>query len=592
MLAKIHYQVTSNHPASHYFQVLLQIQCPDPSGQVLWLPDWIPGSYMIRDFARNLSGLQAVNNQGQAVSIKALAKSTWRCEPCQGSLTIRYEVYAWDLSVRSAHLDQHHGYFNGTSLFLAVAGQEQEAVTVELLAPAQFEHWQVATTLTSRSAQPRQFGVYEAANYDELIDHPVEMGSFEYHQFSVCGVPHAVAVTGVHQGDIPRLCADLARICQQQIQFFGEPAPFSQYLFQITVVGQGYGGLEHRSSTSLLCSRDNLPKRHEPEVPSAEYIELLGLCSHEYFHSWNVKRIKPAEMLEPDLQQEAHSELLWFFEGVTSYYDDLFLLRAGLISKQQWLALLAKTITRHIRTPGRWQQTVAASSFDAWTRFYKQDENTSNVVVSYYVKGALVALCMDLMLRRLSADKYSLDVVMQRLWQRFLDGQAGVTETIIRDLLNDLVGVSMQTALTQWLHSTDELPWLSLLEEAGVKVTLSAEPTKSNCGLGVSVKPAPDGGVSLSVVTRNSAAEQAGLSAGDVVVAINDLRVTAQSWDKRLAQYAAGDMVSVYAFRRDEWLSASCILRPAVEDLCTLSCADSDEGQDKLAQWLDDSYKL
>ncbi|MDP1540315.1 MAG: PDZ domain-containing protein [Moraxellaceae bacterium] len=587
MLANIHYLVTSNHPAAHRFQVQLDIESPDSKGQVLWLPDWIPGSYMIRDFARNLSGLQAVNAQGQVLSIQAINKSTWRIEPCQGRLSIRYEVYAWDMSVRSAYLDQYRGYFNGTSLFLAVAGQEDQLHSVELVAPEGCSQWRVATTLSTRDTALGQFGLYEAANYEELIDHPVEMGEFAYHEFTVCGVPHALAVSGMQQGDLARLCADLSRICEAQIQFFGQPAPFARYLFQLNVVGQGYGGLEHRSSTSLIASRDSLPSRQEPEAPSAGYLELLGLCSHEYFHSWNVKRLKPAEMLAPDLQREVHSELLWFFEGVTSYYDDLFLLRTGIISTPQWLTLLAKTITRHVRTPGRLQQTLAASSFDAWTRFYKQDENTPNAVVSYYVKGALVALCIDLTLRKLSDHEASLDVLMQQLWQRYLSGQAGVTEQVIRDMLVEMVGPAIQEPLTRWLHSTDELPFAALLAEFGVKVSMTADAGKANCGLGVSIKPCAEGGVTLSVVTRGSAAEQAGLSAGDTVVAINGLRISAQNWEKQLAQYRPGETVSVYAFRRDEWLSASCILRPAIIDLCTLTADDSERGQQALAKWLD-----
>lgn len=589
MLANIHYQVTANHPAAHRFLVELHIVNPNPEGQVLWLPDWIPGSYMIRDFARNLSGLQAFNAAGQALTIEQINKSTWRVQPCQSRLIIRYEIYAWDMSVRSAYLDQTRGYFNGTSLFLAVAGQENQPHSVELIAPEGFSQWRVATTLPTRSAPAGQFGIYEASSYDELIDHPVEMGEFAYHEFVVCGVPHALAVSGVQQGDLTRLCADLRRICEAQIQFFGRPAPFARYLFQLHVVGQGYGGLEHRSSTSLIANRDNLPSWQEPELPSAGYLELLGLCSHEYFHSWNVKRLKPIEMLAPDLQREVHSELLWFFEGVTSYYDDLFLLRAGIINPQQWLNLLAKTITRYLRTPGRFHQTVAASSFDAWTRFYKQDENTPNAVVSYYLKGALVALCIDLTLRKLSKNEASLDVLMQQLWQRYLSGQPGVSEQVIREHLLDMVGPAMQEPLTQWLHSTNELPVLALLAEFGVKVSVTADVGKVNCGLGVNIKPCAEGGVTLSFVARGSAAEQAGLSAGDAVVAINGIRVNAQNWDKQLARFSAGETISVYAFRRDEWLSASCILRSATEDLCILTCDDSNHGQQVLLKWLGSS---
>lgn len=577
----VHYQIRSERPASHRFQVILTVSAPDPAGQVLWLPDWIPGSYMIRDFARNLFDLQAFDGAGQRVSVQALNKSTWACAPVSGPLTVHYEVYAWDLSVRAAHLDQSHGYFNATSLCLAVAGQEQLPAQLQLLAPAGHEHWRVATTLPAEAVDTRGFGLYCAADYDELIDHPVEMGDFEERRFEVHGVPHRLVVTGRHRGDLDRLVADLGRICAAQIDFFGRPAPFAQYLFQLTVVGQGYGGLEHRSSTSLLCSRDSLPSTEEPAQPSAAYLDLLGLCSHEYFHSWNVKRLKPVELLAPSLQREVHTELLWFFEGVTSYYDDLFLVRAGCITPARWLELLGKQLTRHLRTPGRWRQSVAQSSFDAWTRYYKQDENTPNEVVSYYLKGALVALCLDLSLRAQSQDAISLDSLMRWLWQRYLDGEAGVSEALLRQWLVSQVGDVLSAPLTDWLHGTDELPWQSLLAERGISVCLTAsEPVT----LGVRTK-AGDGGVELTLVTRDSPAEAGGLSAGDVVVAIDGLRVTAEQWSQRLARYRPGDTLQLQTFRRDEWRVVSCTLQAGSCDTCELTMAAAPAAV-RLAGWL------
>lgn len=575
------YQIGSDCPASHRFQVVLTIPAPDPAGQVLWLPDWIPGSYMIRDFARNLFDLQAEDGAGRPVDVQALDKSTWRCAPVAGVLQVRYEVYAWDLSVRSAHLDQTHGYFNATSLCLAVAGQERAPAEVLLQAPAGQADWRVATTLPALAVDARGFGRYRAADYDALIDHPVEMGTFDERRFSVRGVPHRLAVTGRHRGDLDRLVADLTRICAAQIDFFGQPAPFDEYLFQLTVVGQGYGGLEHRSSTSLICSRDSLPSADEPAQPGAAYVELLGLCSHEYFHSWNVKRLKPVELLAPDLQREVHTELLWFFEGVTSYYDDLFLVRAGCITPARWLELLGKQLTRHLRTPGRWRQTVAQSSFDAWTRYYKQDENTPNEVVSYYLKGALVALCLDLSLRAQTGERASLDRLMQWLWQRCLGGEPGVDEALLRQWLQAQVGDALSAPLTAWLHGTEELPWQALLAGRGIDVRLSAsEPVT----LGVRTQ-AGEGGVALTLVTRGSAAEAGGLSAGDVVVAIDGLRVSADQWNARLARYRPGDTVQLQTFRRDEWRVVGCTLQAGSCDTCELALM-ADPAAVRLAGWL------
>lgn len=584
MQAAVHYRVASATPASHRFQITLTIAQPDAQGQRLWLPDWIPGSYMIRDFARNLTGLTVVDAKGQSVACQALDKSSWQCASAQGPLTVSYEVYAWDLSVRTAHLDQHHGYFNGTSLFLAVAGQEANAVTVELCCPAGVdaagaERWRVATTLPRRGAEVLGFGLYGAASYDELIDHPVEMGTFAYAEFDAAGVPHAIAVTGRFNADLGRLVRDLKVICEAQIAFFGAPAPFQHYLFQFMVVGQGYGGLEHRSSTSLLCSRDDLPGLNESEgKPGERYRGLLGLCSHEYFHSWNVKQLKPREFMPYDLRREVHSELLWFFEGVTSYYDDLFLVRTGLISPASYLELLAQQITRHLRTPGRERQTVAQSSFDAWTKYYKSDENTPNSVVSYYIKGSLVALCLDLQLRSKGS---SLDAVMRLLWQRFALRGQGIVEADIRQAVTELAGPGLDAFFDIALHSTDELPWQALLTELGLTVQLRASEGASDNGgrLGTATQPrswvgvrtqASEGGVQLSFVQVGSPAEAAGLSAGDIIVAMDGLRVNQASWEKRLQQRAVGERISVYAFRRDEWLATTCLIAAAPLDTCVL----------------------
>ncbi|MEL0028159.1 MAG: PDZ domain-containing protein, partial [Perlucidibaca sp.] len=432
--------------------------------------------------------------------------------------------------------------------------------------------------------------------YDELIDHPVELGTFDYVEFTACGVPHGIAVTGRHRADLPRLARDLQRVCEAQIRFFGEPAPFGRYLFQIMAVGQGYGGLEHRSSTSLLCSRDELPRAGESESkPSNGYRSLLGLCSHEYFHSWNVKRLKPAEFVPYDLRRENHTTLLWFFEGVTSYYDDLFLVRTGLISPASYLELLAQQITRHLRTPGRDVQTVSESSFFAWTKYYKTDENTPNSVVSYYVKGALVALCLDFRLRERGS---SLDMLMQRLWRDYGRDGRGLTEADIRQAVQALAGGDgLDDFLDQALHATEELPWQALLEANGIDVQRRAAEGNIDAGgrpgvlsgerpwLGVRTQAA-EGGVQLGFVQRGGPAEAGGLSAGDLVVALDGLRVTAANWEKRLLQHAVGDSISVYAFRRDEWLACSCLLAAAPLDTCVLTLSADPSARTLADRWL------
>jgi predicted metalloprotease with PDZ domain len=404
------YRLRLARPQAHLFSVALEIAAPAAQGQTVSVPAWIPGSYMIRDFARNVVGISA-HSGGEPVAITKLDKQTWQCAACDGALRIDYEVYANDLSVRGAHFDGTRAFFNGTSVFLKVHGQEQVGHVVELDG-GECATWQVATTLPALDAQPWGFGTYRAADYDELIDHPVEIGTFRRVDFSARGVPHTMVLTGHAAYDEVRLGAALTRICEQHIDMFGAPAPMQRYLFLALVLDDGYGGLEHRASSSLHVARDSLPLA-ETARHDTRYIEFLGLVSHEYFHTWNVKRIKPAAFVPFDLSRETHTELLWAFEGITSYYDDLVLARCGLVDRREYLKLLARVITRVQRGAGRLRQSVAESSFDAWTKFYKQDENAPNAIVSYYAKGALVALALDLKLRLITAGRHSLDDLMR-----------------------------------------------------------------------------------------------------------------------------------------------------------------------------------
>ena len=397
------YTIVPTDPGLHLFEVTLTIARPAPDGQIVSLPAWIPGSYMIREFARNIVQIRA-ESEGRKLRLTKLDKHSWRAARCNGPLTLVYQVYAWDLSVRAAHLDHTHGFFNGTSVFLKVHGKETLPHVVDICPPEgeAFAHWRVATSLPEHKARRHRFGTYIAQDYDELIDHPVEMGEFTLIRFDAHGVPHEMAITGrVPNLDTERLAADLKAICEQQIALF-EPttkrAPMERYVFLTLAVGDGYGGLEHRASTALICSRADLPVKGHPQMTDG-YRGFLGLCSHEYFHTWNVKRIKPAVFAPYDLAQENYTPLLWLFEGFTSYYDDLTLVRAGRIDAQAYLGLLAKTLNAVLRGSGRLKQSVADSSFDAWTKYYRQDENAPNAIVSYYQKGALVALLFDLTIR-------------------------------------------------------------------------------------------------------------------------------------------------------------------------------------------------
>ncbi len=588
-ITSVVYRISPRDPNAHLFEVHCTIPRPDPAGQRVSLPAWIPGSYMIRDFARHIGRITARDGDRQ-IAMHKQDKDSWICEPCDGPLTISYEVYAWDLSVRGAHLDATHAYFNGTSVFLQVHGREGDACLIDIDPPPGTigRQWRVATALPRAGAPAYGFGRYAARDYDDLIDHPVEIGDFNLAGFEACGVAHEVAISGRHRADLERLCRDLKCICEQHIRFFGEPAPMDRYVFLITAVGEGYGGLEHRASTSLLCQRDTLPRPGETEVGD-DYRTFLGLASHEYFHAWNVKRIKPQVFLPYDLSRETHTRMLWAFEGITSYYDDLALVRSGLISTKDYLQLLGETATRVWRAGGRLKQSLAESSFDAWTKFYRQDENSPNSIVSYYTKGALVALALDLTIRRASGDARSLDDVMRALWERYGKGGIGVPEEGVERIAQDVAGIDLSMFFDRMVRGTQDLPLAELLAYVGVDfVTRAADSVADKGGraaksgetrpwpravLGASVAGGSD--ARLTYVFDGGSAQEAGLAAGDVILAVDGLRVAPANLEKMINAHAPGTRVHVHAFRRDELMEFDVTLKAAPLDTCVLAVRET-----------------
>ena len=579
------YTVTPSDPAGHRFTVQMEIPAPAPHGQVLTMPAWIPGSYLVRDFSRQVERIEA-RSRNRSVAVRKISDHTWRCDPVSGPLVIEYTVYAWDLSVRGAHLDETHGFFNGTSLFLCARGHESAQCNVMLERPPHTRGWKVYTSLPEAAGHPRAavrhgFGLYQAPDYDALIDHPVEMGTPQVARFRAHGAEHEMVFTGVIPNlDLKRIAADAQKICAAQIALF-EPetrkAPFldsaSRYVFMTMVTDTGYGGLEHRASTALMAARRDLPVVGRADAGDG-YQTFLGLVSHEYFHTWNVKRIKPAAFSPYDLSRPNHTSLLWVFEGFTSYYDDLMLLRAGVVSEADYLRVLGKVISAVHAMPGRHKQSVAESSFDAWTRYYKQDENSPNALVSYYTKGSLVALGLDITLRHASNGARGLDDVMRLLWSRYgrdfyLDGGGkGVPENAMPRLIREATGVDVTDFLRRYVYGREDVPLRELLARQGI--ALHWKPASALPSLDARVR-AEQGETRLATVFEGGAAHAAGLSAGDTLVAMDGLRITdPAALDRLLAAYAPGDTVELHVFRRDELRQFRVTLNAPAAAMCVL----------------------
>jgi predicted metalloprotease with PDZ domain len=584
------YFIRPADPAAHLFEMRLTVAAPDPAGQEFAMPAWIPGSYMVRDYARHVVSARA-ESDGRDVELGKLDKSRWRAAPAERELTLVLEIYAHDESVRGAHLDMTHAFFNGTCVFPAVTGQE--AIPCELvIAPPEKplgKNWRVATAMKRKEAEQYGFGLYSAANYDELIDHPVEIGKLSIGEFEANGVPHAIAIRGDTRVDMARLCHDLQTICEQHMSLLGAPADLDRYLFLLNAPGTGYGGLEHRWSSANICSRDHLPARGDEGV-SDEYLTLLGLLSHEYFHLWNVKRMRPAAFTPYDLSREVHTELLWVFEGVTSYYDDLALVRSGLITAESYLELLGQTVTRVQRGAGRRRQSVAESSFDAWTKFYKQDANAANAVVSYYAKGSLIALSIDLKLRSETGGEVSLDDVMRVAWERWGKTSEGMPENGFERLCAEVSGLDIGDFIDAAARGTGELPLESLLSSHGIAYQLRRSAGGKDKG-GKAAKDAQlpnvwlgadlgnrDGRTVFTVVHNGGPAERAGISPGDEIVALDGLRINLAGAEVRTRRYKPGDRSEVTVFRGDQLKNLRLRWEEAPVDTCYLVAdADADE---------------
>ena len=454
-------------------------------------------------------------------------------------------------------------------------------------------NWQVATGLQAVKTNRQGFGVYMAADYDALVDCPVEMGAFWSGTFTACGVEHRFVVAGAPPSfDGARLLRDSQTICETAIRFWHgnkrSAIPHKNYVFMLNAVANGYGGLEHRNSTALICQRADLPRVADAaakDAPLSEgYTTLLGLISHEYFHTWNVKRLRPAEFARYDYTQENHTELLWFFEGFTSYYDDLLLRRAGLIDDAQYLRLLNKTINQVLQTPGREVQSVAQSSFEAWTKYYRPDANSPNLTVSYYTKGALVALCLDLTLRQHGVRNHSvcLDDVMRALWTRC---QAGpMQEADLLAVLKELTGRSWASEIKAWVHGTRELPVDKLLTAHGVTVHHDPAQLAQRLGLRVS----EDHSVQIKQVLNGSAAHRAGFAPGDEWLGLEVGGKHASAWrlkklDEVLLYAGTAKKVTAWVSRDAQLLRLTLTLPPA-NTPTTWRLAASDKA--KVKAWL------
>lgn len=579
--------------AGHIFAVTQRLVSP-PEGLTLSLPAWIPGSYMIRDFAKNLGSFRAYDQRGKPLAYSKPDKQTWLVEPCDGEVTISYQIYAFDFSVRSAFITDEYAFCNGTSMFLLAKGYEQASYALKVVTPVNIQpQWRVATGLQPDIGQSDVDAYHFLTDsYADLIDNPIILGQFDSARFEVNGVQFESLFAGGHHTDIERINQDLQRICRHHLALFGTPYPIEKYLF-ITLLSQNsFGGLEHGRSTVLQFSRGDLPHRLSQQNVSDGYRTFLSLCSHELFHTWHVKRTRPQEFIPLDLSREVYTEQLWIYEGFTSYMDDLSLVRSQLISPDSYLELLGITLTRLERNTGKDKQTVTESSFDAWTRFYQQDASAPNNIVSYYSKGAVIALCLDLLIRQHSNHQYSLFNVLQILWQQYGSKNIGTPVDVIQQIISKELNLQLEEFFQLALYSTSPLPTESLLSSVGVAVHLRARIDSKDKGgkaaeniskidFGASFAAAPTG-VRITQVLEGRAAYAAGLQVDDQLIAIDQWEITQTTLHSVLDNFHATQAITLHVLRDGKLKNVSMPVRQSAKDTVFLTTIE----QQKRDQWL------
>lgn len=540
-----HYWVRMPEPASHLFEIELRFAELDRDRPLtLKFPVWTPGSYLVREYARHMQDFAVFDRDDRPVPWHRIDKQTWQIDGRSAGERVRvhYRLYAYDLTVRTNHLDTTHGFFTGAATFLYVNERRHESIQLTICPPQ--SDWKIATSLAAMTASsPGESQTFVARDFDELVDSPVEVGLHQKQAFEVLDKPHEFVIWGHGNETLDRIVADTQKIIETEAKLFGE-LPYDRYVFLLHLSASGGGGLEHKSSTVLNYPRFAFSN---PE----RYDRFLSLVAHEFFHLWNVKRLRPAALETFDYDRESYVRSLWFCEGTTSYYDTLILRRAGLISVETYLKLLSKRITQLQAIPGRRVQSLVDSSFETWIKLYRSTENTSNSQVSYYLKGEIVTTLLDLAIRDRSGHRNSLDTVMRELWQKFGQPEQGYSDRELREAFERAATVSLADLFEGYIEGLEELDYDRFLQPFGLKLDIkhSDKSPVPHVGLTLISKA---GTTEISRVEMGSPAQVAGIWAGDELLALDGYKVTAETWNDRLKDYQPGQTATMSIFQRNE----------------------------------------
>ena len=559
--SKLTYHLSMPQPNSHYFAVKIDVQENTAAAQEFKLPVWTPGSYLVREFSKNLNQVRAIDAQGKELAVKKKTKNAWEVQ-CNGatSYTVFYEVYAFELSVRTPFLDNTHGFVAGAGVFMYTEETRYQNGILHIHPHASFKKISTALVIADFKSEPSdQTFLFE--DYDQLVDSPIEIGNQQEFSFMAAGVRHRVAMYGEANYNTPDLQRDMAKVVESATAVFGSN-PNQDYLFIVHNVKDGQGGLEHKNSCVLSVSRWS--------YTGSNYLGFINLVAHEYFHLWNVKRIRPIELGPFNYDQECYTSLLWVMEGITSYYDELLLLRAGFYTKADFLNKLQSQINYVEGSPGSRVQPVAHASFDAWIKAYRPNENSSNTTMTYYSRGAVIGAVLDAYLIQRSKGQKGLDGFMQLLYQKYaLDLKRGFSEVEFEQELTNYCGEDMHAFFTQYVNGTAIIPYQKYFEPMGLKVT---DQTSVLTNFGAALEP---GNVlKVRTVRSGSAAEDAGISVGDEIIGCDGFRIDKAGLENKYNNLQPGVSMELLLSRDGKLFSTKLVMKTYAKPQFSLQIKD------------------
>lgn len=507
---QINYRVTFEKPFTHYCEVEISIVNIKQDSVIFSLPVWTPGSYLIREFARNVDRVIATGVDGKELLTEKINKNSWKVDTAgQGQISFSYRVYCNELTVRTSEINSDHAFLSSSGVFMFARGYEDKKCILKIELPAEWK--KISTGLEKVSGN-----IYSADNYDVFIDSPVEIGNQNILEFKIKGIKHFICLSGKGNYNEDVLVSDFKRIAEEEIKLLGGDIPYKSYTYIIHLLEKGGGGLEHLNSFVVQIGRWNFS---EDKI----YKKFLGLVSHEYFHLWNVKRIRPAALGPFDYDFENHTKSLWVAEGWTSYYDNLILRRCGLIDNKEYFEFIDVEVNDIMRFEGRFNQSLSESSFDTWIKFYRKDENFNNSQVSYYTKGALVSLMLNIELIKSTSAEMSLDNALRMLYDDYKkDNSKGFTDERVKEVCEIVCGKNLDEFWKLYISGTAELPLGSYLSECGLE--LLNENESAQCTLDIEAK-SENGKYVIVKVFAGGSAYESGLNAKDEIIAVNGIRI-------------------------------------------------------------------